>query len=136
MINLAFECNATCDGHENILSMLQVQDQSMIWNTELVEAIELQNMMLICLHVVYAAENRKESRGSHARDDFKVFTQYLPPSQSSERLIRMSMKLKKPNRRKESTSTTIPSRSKARRNGRTANTGANTLSRGLGATDR
>lgn len=44
----------------------------MIWNTELVEALELQNMMLINMHTVYAAENRKESRGSHARDDFKV----------------------------------------------------------------
>lgn len=53
--------------------MLQVQDQSLIWNTELVEAIELQNMMLVSLHVVYAAENRKESRGSHSRDDYKVF---------------------------------------------------------------
>jgi len=50
----------------------QVQDQSLIWNTELVEALELQNMMLVCMHIVYAAENRKESRGSHARDDFKV----------------------------------------------------------------
>lgn len=30
-------------------------------------------MMLSCMHIVYAAENRKESRGSHAREDFKVF---------------------------------------------------------------
>ena len=44
----------------------------MIWNTELVEAIELQNMLLCSMHMVYAAENRKESRGAHARDDFKV----------------------------------------------------------------
>ncbi|XP_061928979.1 succinate dehydrogenase [ubiquinone] flavoprotein subunit, mitochondrial isoform X4 [Apis cerana] len=56
----------TCD-----LPDLCVQDQSLIWNTELVEAIELQNMMLSCMHIVYAAENRKESRGSHAREDFK-----------------------------------------------------------------
>ncbi|KAH0952525.1 hypothetical protein HN011_002067 [Eciton burchellii] len=56
----------TCD-----LPDLCVQDQSLIWNTELVEALELQNMMLVCMHIVYAAENRKESRGSHARDDFK-----------------------------------------------------------------
>ncbi|XP_029160462.1 succinate dehydrogenase [ubiquinone] flavoprotein subunit, mitochondrial-like isoform X2 [Nylanderia fulva] len=49
----------------------QVQDQSLIWNTELVEALELQNMMLVSMHIVYAAENRKESRGSHFRDDFK-----------------------------------------------------------------
>ncbi|XP_015186798.1 PREDICTED: succinate dehydrogenase [ubiquinone] flavoprotein subunit, mitochondrial-like [Polistes dominula] len=56
----------TCD-----LPDICVQDQSMIWNTELIEALELQNMMLINMHTVYAAENRKESRGSHARDDFK-----------------------------------------------------------------
>ncbi|XP_018406634.1 PREDICTED: succinate dehydrogenase [ubiquinone] flavoprotein subunit, mitochondrial-like [Cyphomyrmex costatus] len=56
----------TCD-----LPDLCVQDQSLIWNTELVEALELQNMMLVCMHTVYAAENRKESRGSHAREDFK-----------------------------------------------------------------
>ena len=35
------------------------------------EALELQNMMLACMHIVYGAENRKESRGSHARDDFR-----------------------------------------------------------------
>ncbi|KAK1133443.1 hypothetical protein K0M31_011250 [Melipona bicolor] len=56
----------TCD-----LPDICVQDQSLIWNTELVEAIELQNMMLACMHTVYAAENRKESRGSHSREDFK-----------------------------------------------------------------
>ncbi|XP_076659912.1 succinate dehydrogenase [ubiquinone] flavoprotein subunit, mitochondrial isoform X2 [Halictus rubicundus] len=56
----------TCD-----LPDICVQDQSLIWNTELVEALELQNLMLVCMHVIFAAENRKESRGSHARDDFK-----------------------------------------------------------------
>lgn len=47
-------------------------DNSLIWNTELVESLELQNMMLFNMHTVYAAENRKESRGAHARDDFPV----------------------------------------------------------------
>ncbi|XP_046436033.1 succinate dehydrogenase [ubiquinone] flavoprotein subunit, mitochondrial-like [Neodiprion fabricii] len=56
----------TCD-----LPNLCVQDTSLIWNTELVEALELQNMMLNCMHIIYAAENRKESRGAHAREDFK-----------------------------------------------------------------
>lgn len=54
----------------------QVQDQSLIWNTELVEALELQNLMLSSMHTVYAAENRKESRGAHARDDFPVINSY------------------------------------------------------------
>ncbi|XP_048510322.1 uncharacterized protein LOC105692717 isoform X3 [Athalia rosae] len=53
------------------LPNLCVQDSSLIWNTELIEALELQNMMLNCMHIIYAAENRKESRGAHARDDFK-----------------------------------------------------------------
>ncbi|KAF7998381.1 hypothetical protein HCN44_009779 [Aphidius gifuensis] len=52
------------------LPEIKVRDNSLIWNTELVEALELQNMMLHNMHTVYAAENRKESRGAHARDDF------------------------------------------------------------------
>lgn len=57
---------------ESFPNVFQVQDQSLIWNTELVEALELQNMMLVSMHIVYAAENRKESRGSHAREDYRV----------------------------------------------------------------
>ncbi|XP_063984219.1 succinate dehydrogenase [ubiquinone] flavoprotein subunit, mitochondrial-like isoform X2 [Diachasmimorpha longicaudata] len=53
-----------------ILPDIKVQDDSLIWNTELVEALELQNMMLYNMHTVFAAENRKESRGAHARDDY------------------------------------------------------------------
>ena len=44
----------------------------MIWNTELVEALELENLMISAMSIVYSAENRKESRGAHARDDYKV----------------------------------------------------------------
>ncbi|XP_014210631.1 succinate dehydrogenase [ubiquinone] flavoprotein subunit, mitochondrial-like [Copidosoma floridanum] len=56
----------TCD-----LPDLCVQDNSLIWNTHLVEALELQNLMLNSLHIIYSAENRKESRGAHAREDFR-----------------------------------------------------------------
>ncbi len=49
---------------------IDVQDRTMIWNTDLVEALEFDNLIVQAAVTVNSAANRKESRGAHAREDF------------------------------------------------------------------
>ena len=54
----------------NSLSDIQVNDHSLIWNTDLVEALELENLMACAKTTMVSAQARQESRGAHAREDF------------------------------------------------------------------
>jgi succinate dehydrogenase / fumarate reductase flavoprotein subunit len=51
-------------------SDLKVEDRSLIWNSDLVEALELDNLMVQAAVTIIGAANRTESRGGHAREDY------------------------------------------------------------------
>src|SRR6266478_4080139 len=54
----------------NSFDDLGITDRSMIWNTDLVEALELENLLEQAVVALHSAENRTESRGAHAREDY------------------------------------------------------------------
>jgi len=52
------------------LGNVHVSDRSLIWNTDLVETMELENLMINAMTTISSAANRLESRGAHAREDY------------------------------------------------------------------
>ena len=54
----------------NRMNDVHVTDRSLIWNTDLVETLELDNLIAQATVTMHSAFNRKESRGAHAHEDF------------------------------------------------------------------